>query len=73
MHGLISKSSFADWQDQPDFNHSVGTEVLREANRFIFPFGCFFEDSRLLAKALPVSLATCYSITVDSQSSGERI
>ena len=22
MHGLISKSSFVDWQDQPDFNHS---------------------------------------------------
>lgn len=21
MHGLISKSSFVDWQDQPDFNH----------------------------------------------------
>lgn len=49
MHGLISKSSFADWQDQPDFNHSVRTEVLQEAIRFIVPFGCSLESPRAFA------------------------
>jgi hypothetical protein len=59
MHGLISKSSFVDWQDQPDFNHSVRTEVLRAVIRFIVPFGCRFEGPRTFAATLPVLLATC--------------
>ena len=33
MHGLISKSSFVDWQDQPDFNH---LRTSPEVDRFIF-------------------------------------
>ena len=36
-----------------------GPKTLREAIRFIVPFGSRFETPRRLAVALPVLLATC--------------
>lgn len=62
MHGLISKSSFVDWQDQPDFDH------LRraEADRFIF-----LADAGLAVLGRPPRLCPYYLQLARNASSTE--
>jgi hypothetical protein len=52
MHGLISKSSFVDWQDQPDFDHLWTSP---EANRLML-----LADVGLLVLERPPRLCPYY-------------